>query len=61
LTQWYQEFQYDSTWEAAEAFTLDQHRAVDAWVKHDHFGFEVLYVYRGVVRKYRVRPKALTI
>jgi type III restriction enzyme len=24
---------YDSTWEAAEAFTLDQHRAVDAWVK----------------------------
>jgi len=44
---------YDSTWEAAEAFTLDQHRAVDAWVKNDHLGFEVLYVYRGVVRKYR--------
>jgi type III restriction enzyme len=44
---------YDSTWEAAEAFTLDQHPAVDAWVKNDHLGFEVLYVYRGVVRKYR--------
>ena len=24
-----------------------------AWVKNDHLGFEVLYVYRGVVRKYR--------
>jgi type III restriction enzyme len=44
---------YDSTWEAAEAFALDQHPAVDAWVKNDHLGFEVLYVYRGVVRKYR--------
>jgi type III restriction enzyme len=44
---------YDSTWEAAEAYTLDQHPAVDAWVKNDHLGFEVLYVYRGVVRKYR--------
>ena len=24
-----------------------------AWVKNDHLGFEILYVYRGVVRKYR--------
>jgi type III restriction enzyme len=39
--------------EAAEAFALDQHPAVEAWVKNDHLGFEVLYVYRGVVRKYR--------
>jgi hypothetical protein len=22
-------------------------------MKHDHFGFEILYVYRSVVRKYR--------
>jgi type III restriction enzyme len=44
---------YDSTWEAAEAFALDQYPAVEAWVKNDHLGFEVLYVYRGVVRKYR--------
>lgn len=26
---------------------------VDAWVKNDHLGFEVLYVFRGVVQKYR--------
>jgi type III restriction enzyme len=44
---------YDSTWEASEAFELDHNSLVDAWVKNDHLGFEVLYVYRGVVRKYR--------
>jgi type III restriction enzyme len=44
---------YDSTWEASEAFVLDHHPAVQAWVKNDHLGFEVLYIYRGVVRKYR--------
>jgi type III restriction enzyme len=44
---------YDSTWEASDSFALDDNDAVDAWVKNDHIGFEVLYVYRGVVRKYR--------
>ena len=44
---------YDSTWEASESFELDHNPTVDAWVKNDHLGFEVLYVYRGVVRKYR--------
>ena len=44
---------YDSTWEASEAFELDHNRDVAAWVKNDHLGFEILYVYRGVVRKYR--------
>ena len=44
---------YDSTWEASDAFALDDSVAVAAWVKNDHLGFEVLYVYRGVVRKYR--------
>ena len=44
---------YDSTWEASDAFALDDSEHVDAWVKNDHLGFEVLYVYRGVVRKYR--------
>src|SRR5271166_3285666 len=44
---------YDSTWEASEAFELDRNQEVEAWVKNDHLGFEVLYVYRGVVRKYR--------
>jgi type III restriction enzyme len=44
---------YDSTWEASDAFVLDDSDAVAAWVKNDHLGFEVFYVYRGVVRKYR--------
>jgi type III restriction enzyme len=44
---------YDSTWEASDAFVLDNSDAVAAWVKNDHLGFEVLYLYRGVVRKYR--------
>jgi type III restriction enzyme len=44
---------YDSTWEASDAFMLDDSDAVAAWVKNDHLGFEVYYIYRGVVRKYR--------
>ena len=44
---------YDSTWEASEAFALDHDKAVAAWVKNDHLGFEIVYVFQGVVRKYR--------
>ncbi|HQQ00632.1 MAG TPA: type III restriction endonuclease subunit R, partial [bacterium] len=44
---------YDSTWEACEAFRLDHHDSVDAWVKNDHLGFEILYIFAGVVQKYR--------
>jgi len=44
---------YDSAWEASDAFVLDDSKHVTAWVKNDHLGFEILYVYRGVVRKYR--------
>ena len=44
---------YDSTWEASDAFELDRNDAVESWVKNDHLGFEILYVHRGVVRKYR--------
>lgn len=44
---------YDSTGEATESFALDYSDHVDAWVKNDHLGFEVLNVYRGVVKKYR--------
>ncbi len=32
---------------------IDESEAVSAWVKNDHLGFEIMYVYRGVVRKYR--------
>jgi type III restriction enzyme len=44
---------FDSTWEASEAFELDRNPHVEAWVKNDHLGFEVLYIFEGVVRKYR--------
>ena len=44
---------FDSTWEATEAFVLDRAPEVAAWVKNDHLGFDVFYVHRGVVRKYR--------
>ncbi len=43
----------DSAWESSEAFVLDNSSRVSAWVKNDHLGFEILYVYKGVVRKYR--------
>ncbi|MDA7955897.1 MAG: DEAD/DEAH box helicase family protein [Gammaproteobacteria bacterium] len=44
---------FDSAWEASEASHLDRSSAVEAWVKNDHLGFEVLYVHNGVVKKYR--------
>ncbi|MEX2138602.1 MAG: DEAD/DEAH box helicase family protein [Pirellulales bacterium] len=44
---------FDSTWEASEAFELDRNQHVAAWVKNDHLGFEVVYIYHGVVRKFR--------
>ena len=44
---------YDSTWEASDAFALDKSDEVETWVKNDHLGFELLYVHRGAVRKYR--------
>ena len=44
---------FDSAWEASEAFVLDHASKVAAWVKNDHLGFEVFYVHRGIVRKYR--------
>jgi len=42
---------YDSTWEASGAFVREDSSEVAAWVKNDHLGFEVFYVYRRVVRK----------
>jgi type III restriction enzyme len=44
---------FDSTWEASEAFELDRSPNVAAWAKNDHLGLEILYIYDGVVRKYR--------
>ncbi|MCL5266858.1 MAG: DEAD/DEAH box helicase family protein [Bacteroidetes bacterium] len=44
---------FDSRWEASEAFELDRNPNVAAWVKNDHLGFEISYVFEGVVHKYR--------
>ena len=44
---------FDSTWEASEAFRLDRNPLVMGWVKNDHLGFDILYVFKGVVQKYR--------
>ena len=44
---------YDSTWEASAAYELDRNPKIHAWVKNDdHLGFEIRYIYQGVVRKY---------
>lgn len=44
---------FDSTWEASEAFEFERNTKVAAWVKNDHLGFEILYVFNGVMKKYR--------
>jgi type III restriction enzyme len=44
---------FDSTWEASEAFALDHHPLVAAWVKNDHLGFDAHYLFQGGVHKYR--------
>ncbi len=44
---------YDSTWEATEAYELDRLLVVEAWAKNDHLGFEILYLWQGVIKKYR--------
>jgi type III restriction enzyme len=43
---------FDSAWEATESYILEKNSNVDAWVKNDHLGFEILYIFDGVVRKY---------
>ena len=43
---------FDSRWEETVAFELDHNPFVEAWAKNDHLGFDILYIYRGVVRKY---------
>ena len=44
---------FDSRWEASESFELDRNENVEAWAKNDHLGFEIAYVFEGVIHKYR--------
>ena len=43
---------FDSGWESAALFALDQSHLVKAYAKNDHLGFYVLYLFNGAVRKY---------
>lgn len=43
----------DSTWEAQAGYELDHNKSVAAWVKNDHLGFDVTYIFEGVFHKYR--------
>jgi type III restriction enzyme len=43
---------FDGTWEAAEAFVLDHNTKVESWVKNDHLGFRIPYIFNGVFSNY---------
>lgn len=43
---------FDSTDEAANSYNFDKNPNVAAWVKNDHLGFHVSYLYKGIVRRY---------
>lgn len=43
---------FDSTWETPESYAIEKNTHVVAWAKNDHLGFEILYIFDGVVRKY---------
>ncbi|HLA80400.1 MAG TPA: type III restriction endonuclease subunit R, partial [Thermoleophilia bacterium] len=44
---------FDGTWESTEEYEIDHNPKVAAWVKNDHLGFEIPYIFQGVRRKYR--------
>jgi len=43
---------FDSTWESSAAYNLDKNTNVYSWVKNDHLGFEIPYMFQGVIHKY---------
>lgn len=43
----------DSRWESTTALHLDRSPHVTAWVKNDHLGFEIRYIFNGGEHKYR--------
>ena len=44
---------YDSAWESCESFHIERSQKVSAWVKNDHLGFEIPYIYKGERKNYR--------
>jgi type III restriction enzyme len=43
----------DSRWESTTALHLDRSPHVSAWVKNDHLGFEIRYIFNGGEHRYR--------
>ena len=43
---------YDSAWESTESYIIEKNPHVTAWAKNDHLGFEIVYSFDGVIRKY---------
>ncbi len=43
---------FDSAWESTESYVIEKNPHVVAWAKNDHLGFEITYIFDGVVRKY---------
>lgn len=42
----------DSTWESYTVTALEKHDEVEAYVKNDHLGFQVHYIWQGSRRRY---------
>ena len=43
---------FDSAWESTESYVIEKNSHVLAWAKNDHLGFDIIYIFDGVVRKY---------
>lgn len=43
---------YDSAWESTESYIIEKNTHVIAWAKNDHLGFEIIYSFEGVIRRY---------
>ena len=43
---------FDSGLESSAAYLLDRHEGVAAWVKNEHLGFSVSYMFGGTLRRY---------
>lgn len=43
----------DSTYESADQYKLEKNEYVVAYVKNDHIGFEITYLFEGAFHKYR--------
>ena len=42
----------DSGWENTSSYVLERNEHVTAYAKNDHLGFDIVYTYAGMVRKY---------